>query len=61
MTVVSSPFSFLFALLTVKGQSHPPPKSAQVGEIGWGVAKQFDEQLLKNDNQIKVSRKSASL
>ena len=46
----------LSLFVSQKGQPHPPPRSARVGEIGWGVTKHFDEDLLKNDNQIKVRK-----
>ncbi len=33
---------------------YPPPKTARVGEIGWGVPKFSDNSLLKSKQQIMV-------
>ena len=33
---------------------HPPPKTARVGEVGWGVPKLSDQSLLKSGHQIMV-------
>jgi len=33
---------------------HPPPKTARVGEVGWGVPKLSDQSLLKSGHQIML-------
>lgn len=45
---------FLFSVSLPKTCPHPPPKTARVGEVGWGVTKLPDNSLLKSGNQIKV-------
>ena len=34
---------------------HPPPKTARVGEVGWGVPKLSDQTVLKSGHQIMVN------
>ena len=40
---------------SLKTCPHPAPKSARVGEVGWGVPRLSDTSLLKSGNQIIVS------
>lgn len=45
----------LFLSHSTKTCPHPPPKSARVGEVGWGVPSISNNALLKSGHQIQVN------